>query len=46
MIPKAMTKRESLRNHTQTRPTAAEAELGKAGLSFKKKPDYSEGAEE
>lgn len=41
-----MTKRESLRNHTQTRPTAAEAELWQAGLSFKKKLDYNEGVEE
>lgn len=34
-----MSNRESLRGHTQTRPTAAEAELWKAGLSFKKKLD-------
>lgn len=41
-----MTKRESLRNHTQTRPTAAEAELWKAGLRFIKKLDHNEGVEE
>lgn len=46
ILPKVPTERESLRGPTQTRPTAAEAQLWKAGLSFKKKLDYNEGAEE